>query len=177
MYKLELKYPRVDISKNGLSRGFSVEKKIINTNIGKPVRVGDIVKVELFIDVNNRSNRYIVIDDPLPAGLVAINSALKSEEPVPNENPDEEYYWYRYWSSDGYYNFRPNFFEMRDDRVLAFRDYSWRGRFKYTYYARAIVEGDYIIPSTKVQLMYDHSVRGYSPQSSLRIEAMPDGGK
>ena len=42
--------------------------------------MGDIVEVKLKINIKNRAPNYVVLDDPLPAGFVAINSAIKTEE-------------------------------------------------------------------------------------------------
>ncbi len=37
--------------------------------------------------------------------------------------------------------FYPNFFEIREDRVLAFRDRVYPGKYRFEYYARAVCEG------------------------------------
>jgi uncharacterized protein YfaS (alpha-2-macroglobulin family) len=176
IYKLSLKYPKFEYLRNGYSNGFTIKKMIENTNVGKPIRVGDIVKVKLTFDVERYKGyykNYVVIDDPLPAGLVAINTALKTEEATLDDKEDSSSQ-YRYWSPDGYYRFRPNFFEMRDDRVLAFRDYIWGGKYQYSYYARAICEGEYYVPPTKIQMMYETDYVGYTPRAKITIEAMPD---
>ena len=41
--------------------------------------MGDLVKVTVVVEAA-KPQRYVVLDDPLPAGLVAVNTALKTEE-------------------------------------------------------------------------------------------------
>jgi uncharacterized protein YfaS (alpha-2-macroglobulin family) len=170
LYRVELAFPRVDYAEKGHSNGFKVWKEIQNMDGGEIIRVGDIVEVKVFIRrEGDHYYRYVVLDDPLPAGLVAVNSALKTEEsPAGGRSADEERYWYR--TEDGYYRFVPGFFEIRDDRVLAFRDYLWGDTYQYSYYARAVSAGEFVLPSTKVQLMYQPEVSGYTPRSKVSIQ-------
>ncbi len=168
LFKVELTFPRADWAAGGHEAGFKVSKTIDNTDGSKTIRIGDIVLVGVTVVSAGQYARYVVLDDPLPAGLVAVNSALQTEEsPAGREEREEDYYYY--WSPDGYYRFVPNFFEIRNDRVLAFRDDLWGGSFRYSYYARAVCEGTFVVPSTKVELMYQHQVNGYSPASTLTV--------
>jgi uncharacterized protein YfaS (alpha-2-macroglobulin family) len=113
---------------------------------------------------------FIVVDDPLPAGLVAINSAIKTEErvgPKEKSSDEEDDYWWD-WGG-GLAKFIPSFFEIRDDRVLVFKDEAWRGQFQYTYYARAVCEGEFVMPSTKIQLMYEPETIALTPMKKMVI--------
>jgi len=168
-YKATLKYPRLGYAENGHSNGFQVRKIIENQSGSGDIHVGDIVKVKVNIEVKglsyNKPYSYVVLDDPLPSGLVAINSAIKTEEQVDKQDDESSY-----WNSDGTYKLVPNFVEFKDDRVLVFKDrMSWNGTYQYTYYARAIMEGDFVLPSTKVQLMYSPQVSGFTPKDRIQI--------
>jgi len=168
-YKVTLKYPRLDYAEKGYSNGFQVSKTIENQSGTGMIRVGDIVKVKVNIDIKNLSYdnpySYVVIDDPLPSGLVAINSAIKTEEQLDNKEDAIDY-----WNRDGTYKLVPNFVEFKDDRVLVFKDrMRFKGTHQYTYYARAIMEGDFVLPSTKVQLMYSPEVSGFTPKDKIQI--------
>ena len=170
-YKAVLKFPRVDYAESGVSKGFYVSKTIENLNGSKEIKVGDLVKVTISIEKDKTSQRqpyrYIVIDDPLPAGLVAINSSIKTEEHVSGEAEKDSYY-----TEDGAYVLTPSFQEMRDDRVLIFKDSDiWNGEYQYSYYARATTEGKFVLPSTKVQLMYSPQIMGLTPKSLVSIKA------
>jgi uncharacterized protein YfaS (alpha-2-macroglobulin family) len=168
--RAEVRFPRVEIGREGLDRGFTVTRRIENTDGTGVIRVGDMVKVTVGLESKRHPLEYVVLDDPLPAGLVAVNSALATEERPPDEpGADEDDYW-GYRMEDGTMRFVPNYFEIRDDRVLAFRDYLWSGAFAYSYYARAVCAGEFVVPPARVQLMYDPAVEGFSPVGTLRVE-------
>ena len=59
---------------------------------------------------------------PSPAGLMALNTAFKTEEPIPEGKRPGNGDDFDYVTREGTIRFRPNYFEIRDDRVLAFRD-------------------------------------------------------
>uniref|UniRef100_A0A7C5ALP2 Alpha-2-macroglobulin family protein n=1 Tax=Desulfobacca acetoxidans TaxID=60893 RepID=A0A7C5ALP2_9BACT len=167
LYQVDLTYPRLDLVKQGEERGFKVSKQIKNTDGSDVIKVGDLVKVSLMVHVQGNARRYIVLDDPLPAGLVGVNTAFKTEEPLAegSEARDDDLV-----SEGGYLNFWPHHFEIREDRVLAFRDYVYPGTYHYAYYARAVCEGDFLVPSTHVQAMYQPRFQGFTPQSRLIIK-------
>lgn len=173
LYKVELTVPRPDLAASGEAKGFTVTKTVVNTDGSGEIKVGDLVKVTVLLEAKNRSQQYVVLDDPLPAGLVAINTAFKSEEPVSHredgadERGDDPF---DYFGPGNVLRFRPNFFEIREDRVLAFRDEVWTGPQMFEYYARAVCQGTFIMPATKVAAMYSPEVHGYSPQGRLIIK-------
>ncbi|MEK6743752.1 MAG: alpha-2-macroglobulin family protein [Nitrospirota bacterium] len=194
LYKLALTFPRTDYARTGYSNGFEIHKTIKNTDGTNTIKVGDIVEVKLRINIKNPGGNYVVVDDPLPAGLVAINSAIKTEEQgvvakkmkrAMHQQEDEGegdgddlegefgegFGWNDwYWDPMGYYRFTPNFFEIRNDRVIAFRNQTWSGIYEYAYYARAVCEGEFVMPSSKIQLMYDPEVVAYTPQGKVVIK-------
>ena len=194
LYKLALTFPRTDYAKSGYSNGFELHKTVKNTDGTNVIKVGDIVEVKLTINIKNPAPNYVVLDDPLPAGFVAINSAIKTEEAglavkkmkrtmrqsnEDGEGDEEEgdnefgegFGWSEYyWDPYGYYRYTPNFFEIRNDRVVAFRNKAWNGVYQYSYYARAVCEGEFVLPSSKVQLMYDPGVVAYTPQGRITIK-------
>jgi uncharacterized protein YfaS (alpha-2-macroglobulin family) len=183
LYSLRLVFPRVDYAKNGHDGGFRISKRYETIEGSPTIRVGDLVKVTLEFAGPERESAFVVLDDPLPAGLVAINSAFKTEEALPADNDaendggeDEEGYWYSFWSPDGFYRFVPDHLELRNDRVTAFRNLIWTWRdnpYRFVYYARAVCEGEFVVPSTKIERMYEPEVNGYTPGTTLRIEGRP----
>ncbi len=166
LYQVELTYPRLDLKDKGEDRGFKVTKTIKNTDGTDVIKVGDLVKVSLTLEIQGLARRYIVLDDPLPAGLMAVNSALKTEEPT----KEDEETLYDYATPEGLVRFYPSHFEIREDRVLAFRDQVYPGTFRFDYYARAVCEGDFVMPPTQAAAMYNPGVEGYSPQGRLTVK-------
>jgi uncharacterized protein YfaS (alpha-2-macroglobulin family) len=163
-YQLELTYPRLDLAPTGAAQGFKVSRTIANTDGSKEIRVGDLVKVTVELEPTAKTTRYVVIDDPLPAGLVAVNPVFQTEEPTPGEDR------FDYFSPEGLMRFRPNHLEMREERVLAFRNWVYTGRQVFEYYARAVCEGTFVAPATKVSAMYAPSVYGCTPKGEITIK-------
>ena len=170
LYKLELTAPRLDIAAAGAANGFKVRRVIKNTDGSDVIKVGDLVKVTVFMDVAGKGQRYVVLDDPLPAGLMALNSAFKTEEPVPEGDEEERDDDFDYVTPEGTIRFRPNYFEIQNDRVLAFRDQVYSGSYQFEYYCRAVCEGKFVAPATRVAAMYSPGVNGYSPQGELIVK-------
>jgi len=172
LYQVELTLPRVAASLQGESQGFRVRKSLIPTGGTEEIRVGDLVKVRVELETDHPRLQYVVLDDPLPAGLVAINTAFRTEEPLPEregEEGDREEDDFDYLDPAGGVRFRPSFFEIRRDRVLAFRNWIWSGLHVFEYYARAVCEGSFVVPATQVSAMYAPGIRGSSPQGRLLI--------
>jgi hypothetical protein len=168
LYQLTLTYPRLDLAPTGAAHGFKVSRTIANTDGSQEIRVGDVVKVTVQLEPTARTTRYVVIDDPLPAGLVAVNPVFKTEGPAPEEEDRFDYF-----SPEGLMRFRPSHLEMREDRVLAFRDWVYQGPQVFEYYARAVCEGTFVAPATKVSAMYSPLVYGCTPKGQITIKGRP----
>ena len=171
LYKVELTAPRTDIAAEGATHGIKVWKQIKNTDGGAEIKVGDLVKVTVFAQVKGKDQRYLVLDDPLPAGLVAVNTAFATEAPKPDE--DEENQGnddFEYITPEGIFRLRPDFFEIRSDRVLAFKDQVYSGNYLFEYFARAVCAGEFVQPATKAAAMYNPEVYGYSPKGALTVK-------
>jgi uncharacterized protein YfaS (alpha-2-macroglobulin family) len=170
LYKLELTAPRQDIAGAGAANGFKVSRFIKNTDGSDEIRVGDLVKVTVFLEAAGKGQRYVVLDDPLPAGLMALNTAFKTEEPVPEWDESGSQDDFDYVTREGTIRFRPNYFEIRDDRVLAFLDQIFSGPHRFEYYCRAVCEGKFVAPATRVAAMYSPGINGFSPQGELIVK-------
>ena len=168
LYQLTLTYPRLDLAPTGAAHGFKVSRTIANTDGSQEIRVGDVVKVTVQLEPTARTTRYVVIDDPLPAGLVAVNPVFKTEGPAPDEEDQFDYF-----SPEGLMRFRPSHLEMREERVLAFRDWVYHGPQVFEYYARAVCEGTFVAPATKVSAMYSPLVYGCTPKGQITIKGRP----
>jgi uncharacterized protein YfaS (alpha-2-macroglobulin family) len=106
----------------------------------------------------------VVLEDPLPAGLEAIDASLATSSPALEVAPVDgdtaeasgfQSSWYRR--------------ELRDDRVLFFIDSMPPGLYRYRYLARATSLGRFVVPPTRAEEMYQPEVFGRSAASSLEI--------
>lgn len=120
------------------------------------LRVGDMVLVTLEIEVGG-GDRYIAIDDPLPAVFEAVNPAFDTQKQVGSRAADGLEPWFC------------DFREIRADRALFFTDHApGKGKFSLAYLARVIAEGDTIAPPARIEAMYEPSKYGLSATQRLR---------
>jgi uncharacterized protein YfaS (alpha-2-macroglobulin family) len=173
-WSLEYSFPDIASRSESVDKGFSIEKTFVNMNGNKEFRVGDIIKGTLeFEDHFNKAGTYavlshIALEDPIPAGFTAINSALKNDSLPPEaDKQDEEYYcdW-----TNGAYSFYPDHREFRNDRLLAFKNRAWSGRFRLVYYLRAICEGTFIMKPSQISLMYNPEIIGMTVPQTITVQ-------
>jgi uncharacterized protein YfaS (alpha-2-macroglobulin family) len=114
------------------------------TEIGR----GDLVRVRLTVVVP-AAVHYIVVDDPLPAGLEAIDSTVLTDTAVPASYTLTDYEA-RGW---GWWYFTHT--ELRDEKVVLSADYLPAGTYVFTYLARASTAGTFkVIPPTASEFYF-----------------------
>jgi hypothetical protein len=173
-YTISVTYPDMANDPSDLTQGFILHKKMENLNGKNEIRVGDMVKVTLEIEMpGTRSSEggpleYLVLEDPVPAGLVPISSELKTEGVENKRSSEEEPQWY-----DRFYWLNPTYVEFRDDGVRVFKNRVWRGGQRYSYLARAVAQGDFWMRGSRVSLMYEPETFGKTP--GQRVTVLPAG--
>lgn len=150
---------------NPIDEGFGLSKEILSLE-GKPlesVKAGSLVIIRLQIVVP-RESLFVVVDDPLPAGLEAVNPTFltESQEEQRRLEQFEKSRKRRWW--EGFTHI-----EMHDDRVLLFADSLRPGIHTHTYLARALTFGTFQAPGTKVEEMYSPEVFGRSEELTIKI--------
>ncbi len=76
---------------------------------------------------------------------MAVNTAFATEEQKPDEDEEnQENDTFEYITPEGIFRLRPDFFEIRSDRVLAFKDQVYAGNYLFEYFARAVCAGDFV---------------------------------
>lgn len=118
---------------------------------------GDMVQVTLRL-TSPATRNYVVVDDPLPAGLEALNAAFLNTNPDLMQNTGSGQWWGSF-----------NHTEIRDDRVLLFADYLNRGEHTYTYIARATTPGTFTHPPVQAELMYQPEINGRNASGTVRV--------
>ena len=112
------------------------------------IALGELVKVRLTI-IAPASLHYAVINDPLPAGLEAIDTTLQTDTAVPQVYTMQDYDE-RGW---GWWYF--DHIELRDEKVVLSTDYLPAGTYVYTYLARASTKGTFkVIPPTASEFYF-----------------------
>ena len=154
--------------------GIAVERWYERYEDGRPVtevKEGDLVRVRLRITAP-RDREFVVIDDPLPAGLEAVDQSLRTTGSLPpyagaprlegdsREGPIGQKWLYGSWDGGWWTPWEHK--EMRDDRVLWFARQLWRGSYQASYVARATTAGRFVRPPAQAEEMYNPAVHGRS---------------
>ena len=124
----------------------------------QPVTVGDLILVTLSVKPGARSARYLLVSDPIPAGMKALDE--RSLAIAGLQDPDE-YNWddWNYWYAGR---------DLLDDRVDLYADYL-AGRQTMTYLLRAQTPGTFTALPTHAFLMYDPDVEGYGSAATFTV--------
>ncbi|MGD8866320.1 MAG: alpha-2-macroglobulin family protein [Gemmatimonadales bacterium] len=144
---------------------------------GQPIieaAAGELVRVRLRISVPNERH-FFVLDDPLPAGLEAVDISLRTEghlegaDLYEREAEPQDPWWYGAW----YYGYWSPFDhrELRDDRVVYAATVLWAGTYQASYVARATTSGRFARPPAHAEEMYNPAVNGRSDGGSFAVEA------
>ncbi len=160
-------------------RGIVVERWYERFDDGKPVKEvkeGDLVRVRLRVTVPT-DRQFVVVEDPLPAGLEPIDNSLltnrgldalaspESRRAAPGDqqvgdDPIWQSFLYGSWS-DGHWS--PwEYRELHDDRVTYFARVLWTGAYTATYVARATLAGSFVAPPAYAEEMYNPALQGRS---------------
>lgn len=137
-----------------LDRGIVISRSYFDpedrkTPVSEAAR-GDILLARLTIVVPNDLH-YAIIDDPLPAGLEAVDQTLEtSPQQLAPDRYEYEDVWQRGW---GWWYF--DHAELRDERIVLSTDYLPAGTYVYTYLVRASTPGEFrVIPPTAQEFYF-----------------------
>ncbi len=149
-----------------VERGIQVDRWYENATTGKPIvsaAEGDLVRVRLRLRVP-AVRTFVVLDDPLPAGLEPVDlslrtlSAFGATVPAPAELEQRTGWYYGSWDSGVWSAFDHK--ELRDDRVVYSATVLWPGTYTATYLARATAAGTFLYPPAHAEEMYNPGVNG-----------------
>jgi hypothetical protein len=117
-----------------LDQGMSLSREYFTVdNLKTPITEidrGELVKVRLTVVVPEAVH-YVVIDDPLPAGMEAIDASLATDTAVPTSYTAQDY------SDKGWGWWYFSHIELRDEKVVLSSDYLPAGTYVYTSHAPA----------------------------------------
>ncbi|MEO6420267.1 MAG: alpha-2-macroglobulin family protein, partial [Polyangiaceae bacterium] len=189
-YEARLRYSRRELPTAGLDRGFFIRKFVRSVKpeglhdalaslpqvTASSAKASDLVLVDLLV-VNADPRENVVIDDPLPAGLEAVQSSLSTtarslavtEPGAEGDTDDEEASADDERANGRAYTFAWYHRELHDDKVLTFVEHMPAGIFHYRYLARATTFGHFVVPPTRVECMYEPEVFGRTGASSFDV--------
>jgi len=150
-----------------LDRGIIVSRQYFALeNPQKPItriRRGELVRVQVTI-VAPAALHYVVVNDPLPAGLEAVDASLLTDPQVPQKYSVTDFSR-RGW---GWWFF--NHIERRDEKVVLSADYLPAGTYVFTYLARASAAGTFNVIPTSAAEFYFPDVYGRGEGSVFVVE-------
>ncbi len=138
-------------------RGLSVERRYVNQShpSSSTLALGDTVQVDIRVSGVKRSDDRLVIEDHLPAGMVAIRTRFKNE----GMNDNLDWYWQQDASID----------EYTEDGVIM-TSYSYGAQDGHVQYlARVINAGEFNVPPAHAALMYAPEASGYSASEKVTL--------
>jgi len=180
-YTLDLRYMTPAKGIDALNRGFAVSHQYtLLDNPSKPIataKLGDTVRVTVTVMVQSE-HPYVVVEDPLPAGLEPVDARLKNVDPALKAQLDNElaqaaqrqfggnsYFapWYRWYYSPWHQ------VDLRDDRAVLSATRLSKGIYEYVYYARATAPGDFFVAPAHAAETYFPEVFGRSDSSRFVV--------
>jgi len=145
-------------------QGLTIYKEFLSPE-GTPletIKAGSLIAVKLQIIVPQES-LYIVVEDPLPAGLEAVNASFLTES-LEQQRKFRAISKPSRWWWQGF-----NHIELHDNKVLLFADSLAPGIHTHVYLARALTYGTFQAPGSKVEEMYSPEVFGRSAEVLMKI--------
>jgi uncharacterized protein YfaS (alpha-2-macroglobulin family) len=181
-YAARLSYSPVELKRNAINSGieihreYSVERNGAWVLLDDPMDIGrgELVRVDLFLSLPAPRN-FVVVDDPIPGGLEAVNRQLATASEVDADKGEfvrsSSSWWYRFsdWRSFG--SSRWSFYhqELRHDSARFYSDYLPAGNYHLAYTAQAISTGSFTVLPVKAEEMYDPDVFGQGEPAGLRV--------
>ncbi len=137
-----------------------VRRRYLSEN-GEPIadsvfRHGELIVAEISVKALTTDLENVVVVDMLPAGFEIENPRLESRAGIP-------------WLSKK--RFKPDYTDIRDDRLIFFGKFPRRKVQKFYYSLRAVTQGEFILPPVTAEAMYDPSKS--SVGSGGRISVVP----
>ena len=160
-YSTVLRFRRDLANQKEVANGIMVRREYLDPETEEPldptkgIKVGEMVRVRVTVSPE-QWGKHLSIDNPLPAGLEAVNAKLATSggPPKPSRGgrgrgqpADLDESW---WT--------PAAREVRDDRVVVFIDRLYPGAASFSYLARATTAGTYVVPGVSAGEMYEPTI-------------------
>ena len=118
---------------------------------------GDLIVAEITVKALTANLENVVVVDMLPAGFEIENPRLESRAGIP---------WLK--AQD----FKPDYLDIRDDRLIFFGTFPRQRERKFYYALRAVTQGEFTLPPITAEAMYDATKSTVT--GSTRIEVVTE---
>lgn len=159
-----------------LVREYSVERDGQWRLLTSPfaLKRGELVRVDLYLRLPAARN-FVVVDDPIPGGLEAVNTALATASQVDAAKGAFQAaggsFWARYgdWREYGFSFWSFYHKELRFEAARFYSEYLPAGNYHLSYVAQAVAPGDFALPAARAEEMYSPEVYGLSQPDRLEV--------
>ena len=144
------------------SAGFTLERSVrpVSQAVDGVWSRGDVYRVTLNIDAKTPMT-WVVLTDPIPAGAQVLGSGLGRDSSIATQS-----------ERAGGYGYGPSFVERSFESYRAYYDYLPKGKTTVEYTVRLNTVGQFQLPSTRIEAMYQPDVFGELPgPQTMKIQA------
>ncbi|MDE0300874.1 MAG: hypothetical protein OXN17_19750 [Candidatus Poribacteria bacterium] len=139
-------------------RELQVRRRYLSES-GEPIegsifKHGDMIVAEISVKALTANLENVVVVDMLPAGFEIENPRLESRAGIP-------------WLPNK--RFKPDYVDIRDDRLIFFGKFPRRKGQKFYYALRAVTQGEFTLPPVTAEAMYDPSKSSVASGGSIKI--------
>ncbi|MBV9496007.1 MAG: Ig-like domain-containing protein [Acidobacteria bacterium] len=163
-YLMRLRFATTEPIKTPLDQGISVQRSYDGKTSFK---AGDLIKVTITVK-NTKERRFVVVDDPIPAGTEPVEAwfattASDLKEQIDYQNSDHESW--AWWMRTGF-----DHIERHDDRVDIFATRLGEGDHDYKYLLRATTAGTFVTAPMHAEEMYEPEVFGRTATDVVEVK-------
>ena len=115
---------------------------------------GDLVIAEITVKALTSNLENVVVVDMLPAGFEIENARLASRAGIP---------WLK--TQD----FKPDYVDIRDDRLIFFGAFPRQRERKFHYALRAVTRGEFTLPPVTAEAMYDPANSSVAGSGKIKV--------
>jgi uncharacterized protein YfaS (alpha-2-macroglobulin family) len=161
-YTLRMRYAPSSFEK-AASEGLTITKTVKPLyGDGKKLVAGARAVVTLTV-TTPQARTFIAIEDPLPGGFEIVDPTFATEgqedQRAVNANETRNPYWGTFERNENY-----------DDHIAIFADYLPAGEHTYSYLIQATTPGDFHMPATFVEAMYEPEIFGRTASDEAKIK-------
>lgn len=194
-YSAELRYASSVLPDRPRDEGFFVQKMMralrpeeleeasqwLPKRTAETAKAGDLVLIDVLLE-SSEPRTQVVLDDPLPAGLEAVDYDLETTararrvgderaQPVADAGKPKRVRPDELSGIGAAFQTATVHREAHDDRVLTFIEDLAPGMYHFRYVARATAIGRFVLPPTRVECMYQPEVYGQTAASHFEVTA------
>jgi uncharacterized protein YfaS (alpha-2-macroglobulin family) len=141
-----------------LSSGYKITKTLtaIDRKTANVWSVGDVYRVHLDMEAQSDMT-WVVIDDPIPAGATILGGGLGGDSKILSG------------AKQSVSGARPDFEERSFEALRAYYQFVPKGKWSLEYTVRLNNEGEFNLPSTRIEAMYAPEMFGALPNADVTV--------